>query len=170
MAEINFLPVCMNCRNILSNNTIDCKWEGLGHVIEPDRCPYCGKSYTAIRMPMRLPFKEKKKMTENKNEKVDNVNHPSHYADNCSLECFDVMLLILGPVGTFDFCLGNVFKYLWRHNFKNGEEDVNKAGWYLTKAEMLYSKYKDNELFNEEKVKLDQLTHLYKQAKEYYME
>ena len=102
--------------------------------------------------------------------KVDNINHPSHYADHCSLECFDVMLCILGPVGTFDFCLGNVFKYLWRHNFKNCEEDINKAGWYLTKAEMLYSTYKDNELFNEEKLKLDQLYKLYKKAKEYYRE
>lgn len=108
-------------------------------------------------------------MTELK-QKVDNVNHPSHYADHCSLECFDVMLCILGPVGTFEFCLGNAIKYLWRHKFKNGEEDVDKAGWYLTKAEILYLDYKDNELFDEEKLKFDQIKGLYRRTKQYYKE
>lgn len=108
-------------------------------------------------------------MTEIK-VKVDNVNHPSHYADHCSLECFNVMKIVLGPVGTFEFCLGNAFKYLWRHKFKNGEEDVNKAGWYLTKADQLYSEYQDTELFMEEKNKLDQMMELYKMTKAGYME
>lgn len=102
--------------------------------------------------------------------KIDNVSHPSHYADHCSLECFNVMKIVLGPAGAFQFCLGNAFKYLWRHKFKNGEEDVNKAGWYLTKASQLYSEYKDNELFLEEKNKLDQMMELYKMTKAGYME
>lgn len=108
-------------------------------------------------------------MTEIK-AKVDNVNHPSHYADHCSLECFNVMKIVLGSAGAFQFCLGNAFKYLWRHKFKNGEEDVNKAGWYLAKASQLYSEYKDNELFIEEKNKLDQMMELYKMTKAGYME
>ena len=32
-----------------------------------------------------------------------------------------------------DFCLLNAFKYLWRCNFKNGSEDVEKAQWYIDK-------------------------------------
>ena len=31
------------------------------------------------------------------------------------------------------FCLCNAFKYLWRHNRKNGVEDIKKARWYLDK-------------------------------------
>lgn len=183
MAEINFLPVCSYCKNVLKDEldwTIDelfkcsTKYEAKNYYLKahgtaPYKCPCCNGIFTAITVPTKTTFKEKK-MTENKNEKVDNVNHPTHYADHCSLECFNVMKIVLGPAGTFEFCLGNAFKYLWRHKFKNGEEDVNKAGWYLTKADQLYSEYQDNELFMEEKNKLDQMMELYKMTKAGYME
>jgi hypothetical protein len=29
------------------------------------------------------------------------------------------------------FNLGNVIKYLWRADLKNGTEDLKKAAWYL---------------------------------------
>lgn len=63
----------------------------------------------------------------------DPVNHPSHYADSCSLECIDVMELILGDDHFAGFLLGNAFKYLWRHKHKGGKEDLRKAKWYLDK-------------------------------------
>ena len=62
---------------------------------------------------------------------ADNVNHPSHYNSN-SIECIDAMVLIFGMENTAIFCLMNAFKYLWRHQDKNGIEDVNKAIWYLS--------------------------------------
>ena len=31
------------------------------------------------------------------------------------------------------FCICNAFKYLYRHENKNGVEDVRKAKWYLDK-------------------------------------
>jgi len=68
---------------------------------------------------------------------VDNVNHPQHYADSCSIECIEAMELFLGREGLAQFCLGNAFKYLWRHKNKNGEEDLEKARWYLNKAKEL---------------------------------
>lgn len=63
---------------------------------------------------------------------MDNVNHPSHYADNgpvhsCgkTIECIDV-------AETFNFNLGNAVKYIWRHADKqNPVEDLKKARWYL---------------------------------------
>lgn len=55
---------------------------------------------------------------------------PEHYK-NCSLECWDAMKLVLGTDGFISFCLGNAFKYLWRHEYKNGKEDILKAGIYL---------------------------------------
>lgn len=65
---------------------------------------------------------------------MDNVNHPAHYVDHCSLECIQVMKLVLGRTLTIGFCFGNAFKYMWRWKYKNGEEDLNKAMWYLITA------------------------------------
>ncbi len=62
----------------------------------------------------------------------DNINHPAHYADHCSVECIDMIRLALGDDGFRAFCLGNAIKYLWRHKFKNGAEDLEKANAYLT--------------------------------------
>ena len=28
---------------------------------------------------------------------------------------------------------GNILKYLWRYDYKNGVEDLKKAQWYLAK-------------------------------------
>ena len=75
-----------------------------------------------------------KKYAEKKEEeKVDNVNHPKHYEGSCSIECIDAMRFALGDEGLMFFCAGNVFKYLWRYKFKNGEEDLQKAEWYSDK-------------------------------------
>lgn len=41
-----------------------------------------------------------------------------------------------------NFCICNAFKYLWRHDKKNGVEDVKKAAWYLNKFIELEEKKK----------------------------
>lgn len=70
---------------------------------------------------------------ETKTEKpVDMVNHPPHY-DTGKFECIDVMLETQGVKAVMDFCICNAFKYLYRHNNKNGVEDVKKAKWYVDK-------------------------------------
>ena len=61
----------------------------------------------------------------------DNVNHPYHYEGSTSLECIDVMQLMVGDVGIVYFCLCNAFKYMWRYKNKNGLQDLQKAKWYL---------------------------------------
>lgn len=71
-------------------------------------------------------------------QNTDNVNNPKHYSGTCSLECIDIMKIILGEEAVKHFCLGNAFKYLWRYKNKNGEEDLKKAEWYL--------KYVDNDI------------------------
>lgn len=63
---------------------------------------------------------------------TDQVNHPTHYnslpavCKKCQepIECIDV-------VRHMSFNIGNIIKYLWRHDFKNGIEDLKKARWYL---------------------------------------
>lgn len=62
----------------------------------------------------------------------DNVNHPPHYTSG-DIECIDAIRAALGE--KFEgFLIGNVIKYCWRHDHKNGLEDLKKAQWYLQKA------------------------------------
>lgn len=67
----------------------------------------------------------------------DNVNHPSHYCQEGSMECIDEMLIVFGVDAVRDFCLLNVWKYRKRAIFKNGEEDMAKADWYMAKYDEL---------------------------------
>ena len=62
----------------------------------------------------------------------DTVNHPDHYATE-KFECIDAMQEIFGEDAVANFCICNAFKYLFRHQKKNGVEDVEKAAWYLNK-------------------------------------
>lgn len=62
----------------------------------------------------------------------DMVNHPSHY-ETGKFECIDVMIETQGVEAVKHFCICNAFKYLYRHNNKNGAEDIKKAIWYLNK-------------------------------------
>ena len=61
----------------------------------------------------------------------DNVNHPSHYAGK--VECIDVLKDIMTKEQFVGFCKGNIIKYLWRSERKNGTEDLKKAQWYMNK-------------------------------------
>lgn len=63
---------------------------------------------------------------------IDVVNHPSHY-ESGQFECIDVMEETQGKEAVMDFCICNAFKYIYRHNRKNGIEDIKKARWYLEK-------------------------------------
>ena len=60
------------------------------------------------------------------------VNHPYHY-NSGKYECIEVMLDIYGVEFVKNFCMGNVFKYIFRYKNKNGFVDVKKAKWYLDK-------------------------------------
>ena len=61
----------------------------------------------------------------------DNVNHPSHYQGK--FECIDEMLALFGIDAVIGFCKCNVYKYRYRSNAKNGQEDLDKANWYMDK-------------------------------------
>lgn len=62
----------------------------------------------------------------------DAVNKPSHYAAG-DIECIDAMVAAYGTEAVKDFCKCNAFKYQWRFDKKNGEEDIKKAQWYQNK-------------------------------------
>lgn len=67
----------------------------------------------------------------------DNIN-PNHYKSQCSLECIDTMRVAFGDRYVFIFCCMNAYKYMWRYENKNGDEDLKKADWYLDYAKSLY--------------------------------
>ena len=62
---------------------------------------------------------------------VDTVNHPSHYQGKN--ECIDVMVAMFGKEAVKHFCMCNAYKYRFRSDKKNGDEDIKKAEWYETK-------------------------------------
>lgn len=64
--------------------------------------------------------------------KHDPVNHPSHYTQG-NIECIDAMQAAYGKESVMHFCKCNAFKYQWRFDKKNGEEDIKKAQWYQNK-------------------------------------
>lgn len=61
----------------------------------------------------------------------DNVNHPAHYQGKH--ECIDEMISLFGVDAVIGFCKCNVYKYRYRADKKNGEEDLKKAEWYMDK-------------------------------------
>lgn len=63
---------------------------------------------------------------------ADMVNHPSHYNQN-DVETIDIIQQALTQEEFVGFLKGNIIKYLDRHEFKNGEQDLEKAQWYSNK-------------------------------------
>ena len=66
-------------------------------------------------------------------EKVDTVNHPSHYTQG-SIECIEaIKAATVNLKGIEAVCVGNAIKYIWRFKEKNGVIDLDKAIWYINK-------------------------------------
>lgn len=67
-----------------------------------------------------------------RNNKIDMVNHPSHYQGNNGMEVIDVIDNFTQDLkGVEAFDTGNIIKYVCRWKSKNGVEDLKKAKWYL---------------------------------------
>ena len=64
-------------------------------------------------------------------EQADNVNHPAHYQGKH--ECIDEMIALFGVEDVKAFCRCNVYKYRYRASRKGGQEDLDKADWYMDK-------------------------------------
>lgn len=73
---------------------------------------------------------------------MSNVEHPKHYQLSVDLEVIDVINLVLDNEEIDNsncFYLGNVIKYLFRAEQKNGLEDYKKALYYFEKIDIAYS-------------------------------
>lgn len=62
---------------------------------------------------------------------VDPVNKPIHY-NQAGIECIDAIEAMTENMsGYLAPQAANVLKYMWRCEYKNGLEDIDKAIWYL---------------------------------------
>lgn len=73
MSEINFLPVCSNCRTILDDQLIDIAVEETSDFecakyverrsvsVVPRLCPKCREFFTCITMPTKIPVQPTRK-------------------------------------------------------------------------------------------------------------
>jgi hypothetical protein len=68
----------------------------------------------------------------------DAVEQPKHY-NQSGIECIvaiEAMTESMSPRVAPH--AANVLKYLWRHEYKNGVEDLDKAMWYLRRLRGRY--------------------------------
>ena len=96
-----------------------------------------GKTITDGEEPPLVRYSDEKRekylkeMGMNCEENKEAVNHPAHYTQG-DIECIDaIKAATVGKTGIEAACVGNVIKYLWRYESKNGVEDCRKAKWYL---------------------------------------
>ena len=62
----------------------------------------------------------------------DTVASPAHYTQG-GIECIDAMESAMPPDQFEGYLRGNILKYTWRYDRKNGLQDLEKARWYLDK-------------------------------------
>ena len=60
---------------------------------------------------------------------MDMVNNPPHY-NNAGIETIQDIKAMLGE-GFKYYLQGNIMKYIWRYEYKDGVQDLEKAQWYL---------------------------------------
>ena len=92
----------------------------------------------------RTPSYAEEQLANAEKPKKDMINHPPHYTQG-EIECIEVIKYInnkLHTEGYEGYCLGNFIKYIWRCNYKNGWEDIDKAIFYLN--ELLTEQVKDD--------------------------
>ncbi len=63
---------------------------------------------------------------------TDMVNSPPHN-NTGNVECIVAIQESMTPDAFKGYLKGNVLKYMWRYEYKNGTQDLEKAQWYLNK-------------------------------------
>ena len=69
------------------------------------------------------------KLYHHQDQHPDPVTKPDHY-NKGGIEAIEYIKQQLGAEFEF-YCAGNVMKYIHRYRYKNGVEDLKKAGVYL---------------------------------------
>jgi len=69
----------------------------------------------------------------------DVVNKPKHYNQG-GIECLDAIEASMSKEQFVGYLKGNIQKYLWRFEHKNGIEDLKKSEFYLKRLILAYQK------------------------------
>lgn len=85
---------------------------------------------TEVRQNCEMCAKPTATMSRQEN---DTVASPRHYAGDGRIECIDAMESAMPPDQFEGYLRGNILKYTWRYDRKNGVQDLEKARWYLDK-------------------------------------
>lgn len=75
------------------------------------------------------------------NEKNSKTNHPSHYNEGKKMETWNWIEKGMSDDQFEGYLMGNVLKYLHRHERKGKTEDLDKAIVYINKLKQF--KYKE---------------------------
>lgn len=118
------LPVCSQEEGVLTAKDYE---DGIKAFEDYEKDKMGGSTTDDPKVPLRATE------TSVKGSEYDVVSKPEHYVST-SIECIDAMRETQGDEAVKHYCECNAFKYLWRHNSKNGDEDIRKASWYLNKA------------------------------------
>ncbi len=68
---------------------------------------------------------------------TDFINSPPHYIKG-GLEVIDILQAKLSHEALIGYITGNILKYIFRYQDKNGVHDLKKARWYLEKLIDVY--------------------------------
>ena len=82
---------------------------------------------------------EYRKMKQSQ-EQTDMVNSPPHY-NKAGIETIQAIKAMLGE-GFKYYLQGNIMKYIWRYQYKDGVQDLEKAQWHLNE---LIKELKEND-------------------------
>lgn len=108
--------------------------ERLGAPLDEDRWTIEGlaESLVDLREENLAVYEVRNMMKQPKN---DPINHPSHYCSGGGIECIDAIASVLSTHtdAYAGWLTGQILKYIWRWNLKNGLEDLKKAQFYLNK-------------------------------------
>ena len=62
----------------------------------------------------------------------EKIHHPQHYSARNGYECIDIIRIMTKGIDGYEgYLIGNVIKYIFRYNEKNGVEDLKKSIKYL---------------------------------------
>lgn len=91
---------------------------------------YIPKNLTPIATNRVVSEKIKEGSIKESDVKIsDMVNHPPHYTKG-GIECLDAIRASMTDDEYKGYLKGNIIKYLWRYEWKNGLEDLKKAQFY----------------------------------------
>tara|TARA_R110000803_G_scaffold122407_1_gene190403 strand:+ start:1987 stop:2226 length:240 start_codon:yes stop_codon:yes gene_type:complete len=77
----------------------------------------------------------------------DPVN-PNHYKQG-GIECIEAIKASMYPAAFKGYLKGNIQKYIWRYEMKQGLQDLLKAQWYMNK---LILEEQDKSMPNDESI------------------